>query len=109
MKGRLGHEYPLLIAGEKVTTPEKIKSLNPSHPDEVVGVFQKATVEMANRAVESADRAFDRWKRVSAEDRVACVYRTADILRKRRFELDGVARATKLARPGPKPTRTSPS
>ncbi len=87
VKGMLGREYPLLIAGEKVTTPEKIKSLNPSHPDEVVGVFQKATVEMANRAVESADRAFDRWKRVSAEDRVACLYRTADILRKRRFEL----------------------
>jgi 1-pyrroline-5-carboxylate dehydrogenase len=43
---------------------------------------------MANKAVEAAHRAFDRWKRVPAEERVACAYRAADILRRRRFELD---------------------
>jgi 1-pyrroline-5-carboxylate dehydrogenase len=43
---------------------------------------------MANHAVEAAARAFERWKRVPAEERVACVYRTAEILRKRRYELD---------------------
>jgi 1-pyrroline-5-carboxylate dehydrogenase len=43
---------------------------------------------MANQAVEAAARAFERWKRVPAEERVACVYRTAEILRKRRYELD---------------------
>ena len=88
VKGMLGREYPLVIAGEKVITIEKTKSLNPSHPEEVIGVFQKATVEMANQAVEAASRAFDRWKRVPVEERVATIYRTADILRKRRFELD---------------------
>ncbi|HKS81954.1 MAG TPA: L-glutamate gamma-semialdehyde dehydrogenase [Candidatus Acidoferrales bacterium] len=87
VKGMLGREYPLMIAGEKVTTPEKIKSTNPSRPEEIIGVFQKATVEMANRAVEAADRAFDKWKRLPVEDRVACAYRAADILRRRRFEL----------------------
>jgi 1-pyrroline-5-carboxylate dehydrogenase len=64
VKGMFGREYPLVIAGEKVITIEKTKSLNPSHPEEVIGVFQKATVEMANKAVEAASRAFDRWKRV---------------------------------------------
>ena len=54
----------------------------------MIGVFQKATVEMANAAVEKAHAAFERWKRVPAEERVACLYRAADILRKRRFELD---------------------
>ncbi|MGB0035634.1 MAG: L-glutamate gamma-semialdehyde dehydrogenase [Candidatus Acidiferrales bacterium] len=88
VKGMVGREYPLTIGGEKITTTEKIKSTNPSHPEEVVGIFQKASVEMANQAVEAADRAFDRWKRVPVEERVACAYRTADILRKRRFELD---------------------
>jgi 1-pyrroline-5-carboxylate dehydrogenase len=87
VKGMFGREYPLLIAGEEVTTKEKLKSYNPSHPEEVVGIFQKATVDMANRAVEAADRAFDRWKRVPVEERVACAYRAGDILRKRRFEL----------------------
>jgi len=88
VKGLFGHEYPLVIAGERVTTTEKTKSLNPSHPNEVIGIFQKATVEMANQAVEGAHRAFERWKRVPAEERVEAIYRVAEILRKRRFELD---------------------
>ena len=88
VKEMFGREYSLVIGSEKVTTTDKTKSLNPSHPDEVIGIFQKATVEMANRAVEAASRAFDRWKRVPAEERVAMVYRVAEILRKRRFELD---------------------
>jgi 1-pyrroline-5-carboxylate dehydrogenase len=88
VKSQFGKEYPLVIGGEKVTTKEKIQSTNPSRPSEVIGIFQKATVEMANQAVEAAVRAFERWKRVPAEERVACVYRTAEILRKRRYELD---------------------
>ncbi len=88
VKGMFGREYPLTISGEKITTVDKIRSTNPSLPKEVVGVFQKGTVEMANQAVEAAHRAFDRWKRVPVEERVACLYRTAEILRKRRFELD---------------------
>jgi 1-pyrroline-5-carboxylate dehydrogenase len=88
VKGMFGREYPLTIGGEKITTVDKIRSTNPSLPKEVVGVFQKGTVEMANQAVEAAHRAFDRWKRVPVEERVACLYRTAEILRKRRLELD---------------------
>jgi 1-pyrroline-5-carboxylate dehydrogenase len=88
VNGMLGREYPLVVGGEKVTTSEKTKSFNPSHPDEVIGVFQKATVEMANQAVESASRAFDSWKRVPAAERVECIYRAAEILRERRLELD---------------------
>jgi 1-pyrroline-5-carboxylate dehydrogenase len=88
VKGMFGREYPLVIGGRKITTTEKTKSLNPSHPNEVIGVFQKATAEMANQAVEAASRAFEHWKRVLAEERVACVYRVGEILRKRRFELN---------------------
>src|SRR3984885_10948631 len=88
VKEMFGREYPLVIDGKKITTTDKIKSINPSHPEEVIGVFQKASVEMAKQAVEAADRAFDKWKRVPVEERVACLYRTVDILRKRRYELD---------------------
>ncbi len=88
VRGEFGREYPLVIGGKDITTTDKIKSTNPSRPSEVIAVFQKATVDMANEAVEAAARAFERWKRTSAEERVACAYRTADILRSRRFELD---------------------
>src|SRR5208282_4966505 len=88
VKGQFGREYPLVIGGEKIITQDKIYSTNPSRPSEVIGIFQKATVDMANQAVEAAARAFETWKRVAVEERVACVYRAADILRDRRYELD---------------------
>src|SRR5712692_6405507 len=86
--GELGREYPLIIGGERIQTPDKIRSINPSHPEQVVGIFQKATVELANRAVEGAHRAFQAWKRVPAAQRAEVLFRTAEILRKRRFEFD---------------------
>jgi 1-pyrroline-5-carboxylate dehydrogenase len=87
VRGQFGKEYPLTIGGEKVYTLEKLESTNPSKPTEVLAVFQKATVDMAKQAVEAAHKAFERWKRVPAEERVAKVFRVADILRERRFEL----------------------
>ena len=84
--GELGREYPLIIGGERIQTPDKIRSINPSHPEQVVGIFQKATVELANRAVEEAHRAFQAWKRVPAAQRAEVLFRTAEILRKRRLE-----------------------
>ncbi len=88
VKSMLGHEYPLVIGGQKITTTDKTQSFNPSHPKEVVGIFQKATVELANKAVDAANEAFQRWKRVPVEERVGYIYKTAEILQKRRLELD---------------------
>ncbi len=85
--GQLGREYALRIAGEAVETAEKIRSINPSHANQVVGIFQKATIELANRAVEEANRAFEHWKRVPAEERVEVLFRAGDILRQRKFEM----------------------
>jgi 1-pyrroline-5-carboxylate dehydrogenase len=83
----LGREYPLFVAGEKVLTQEKLRSTNPSHPDQTVGLFQKATLEIATRAVEEAHRAFERWKRVPVEERVEVLFRAADLLRQRKLEM----------------------
>ena len=59
VKSMFGREYPLVIAGQNLVTTDKIKSTNPSNPKEVIGVFQKATVEMANQAVEGAAKALE--------------------------------------------------
>src|SRR5690242_11989972 len=58
VRGQLGREYDLLIGGERIRTPEKLESVNPARPDEIVGVHQKATPELADRAVETAHRNF---------------------------------------------------
>jgi 1-pyrroline-5-carboxylate dehydrogenase len=88
--GELGREYPMYIGGQQVITTEKKASTNPSHPSQVIGVFQSATADMANQAVESAAKAFDTWKRVPAEQRVQCLFRAAQILRERKYEMNAL-------------------
>jgi len=90
VKSEFGREYPMWIAGQRVTTAEKRNSTNPSRPSEVIGVFQHATVEMAKQAVEAAHKYFDTWKKVPAQERAKCLFRAAQIVRERKFELDAL-------------------
>jgi 1-pyrroline-5-carboxylate dehydrogenase len=87
VRSEFGKEYPMWIGGQKVTTKDKRTSTNPSRPSEVIGVFQHATAEMATQAVEAADKYFDTWKRVPAEQRVKYLFRAAQLVRERKFEL----------------------
>jgi 1-pyrroline-5-carboxylate dehydrogenase len=88
VRGQLGREYDILIAGEHIRTSEKLKSVNPARPDEIVGVHQKATPELANQAVETAHRNFAEWSRTPAADRVRMLLKTAALLRDRKYEFD---------------------
>jgi 1-pyrroline-5-carboxylate dehydrogenase len=88
VKSEFGRTYPLWIGGEKVETGEWLKSYNPARPDEVLAIFHKANLEIANRAVEKANEAFERWKRVPAAERSEILFRAADVIRRRRFEFN---------------------
>ena len=90
VKSEFGREYPIWLAGQKVTTAEKRTSTNPSRPIEIIGVFQHANVDMAKRAVEAAHKYFDTWKKVPAEDRAKCLFRAAQIVRERKYELNAL-------------------
>ena len=85
-----GREYPMYIGGQKVVTTAKMKSTNPSHPSQVIGVFQSGTAEHAHQAVFAANKAFESWKRVPVEERAECLFRAAQILRKRKFEVSAL-------------------
>ena len=85
-----GREYPMYIGGEKVYTTAKMTSTNPSHPSQVIGVFQAANAAHANAAVLAATKAFEAWKRVPAEQRVECLFRAARIIRERKFEISAL-------------------
>src|SRR6266581_274609 len=90
VKSEFGREYPNWLGGQKVTTAEKRTSTNPSRPAEVIGVFQHATADMAKQAVEAAHEYFAKWKKVPAAERVKCLFRAAQIVRERRFELNAL-------------------
>jgi len=87
VRGQLGREYDILIGGERIRTPEKFRSYNPSRKTEVVGVFQKGTPELATQAVEAAFEAFQRWERVPATWRAEILFRAGSLLRERKFEM----------------------
>jgi 1-pyrroline-5-carboxylate dehydrogenase len=86
VQSELGREYPLVIGGERIKTESKLESINPANRTQVVGRFQKATKELANRAVESAFDAFQTWKNTSPSERADLIFRVAELLRKRKHE-----------------------
>src|SRR5207237_4557539 len=87
VKSELGREYPLVIGGERIKTENKFDSINPANRTQVVGKFQKATKELANRAVEAAYETFQSWRNVTAEERAQLLFRVAELMRERKHEL----------------------
>ena len=87
VKGELGREYPLVIGGERIKAENKFDSINPANRTQVVGKFQKATKELANRAVEAAYETFQSWRNVTAEERAQLLFRVAELMRERKHEL----------------------
>jgi len=86
VRGQLGREYDLVIGGKRVKTADKIKSLNPAKPSQIVGLHQKAGKEQVEPAMQAALHAFESWSRTSAEERASLVFRVGDLLRERKFE-----------------------
>jgi 1-pyrroline-5-carboxylate dehydrogenase len=82
-----GREYPMWIAGKKVITTGKRKSTNPSRPSQVIGVFQDASKEQAIEAIEAANHYFNIWRKVPAEQRVRYIFKAAQLVQERKFEL----------------------
>ena len=86
VRGQLGREYDLIIGGKRVRTTDKIRSLNPAKPSQVVGVHQKAGKDHVDPAMNAALKAFETWSRTSVEERASLLFRVADLLRERKFE-----------------------
>ena len=81
VKAEFGREYPMWIGGKKVITAGKRKSTNPSRPSEVIGVFQDASKEQAIEAIEAANKYFDVWKKVPAQQRAKYLFKVASLVR----------------------------
>ena len=88
VRTELGREYDLVIGGKRIKTADKITSINPAKPGEVVGIHQKAGREHVEPAMQAALAAFETWKFAPLEHRVGLLRRTADILRRRKFEFN---------------------
>ena len=89
VRGELGREYPVIINGEKLSLSSKFESINPAKKSEVVGVFSEVDTDtsLVERAIEAATNAFKLWRNVPASERAEYLFRTAEVMRKRKHEL----------------------
>lgn len=84
---RLGSIYPLLIGGEEIRSGEKLDSLNPARPSEVIGrVCQSGPTEI-DAALAAAKEAFKTWRDMPPERRAEFLFRAADLARDRIYGL----------------------
>ena len=88
VRSEFGKEYDLLIAGERRRSASKLESVNPSRPSEIVGIHQKGSEQDARDAIEAAFAYFPTWAEVPMQERAQCLFRAAEILRRRKYEFD---------------------
>src|SRR5699024_10279417 len=81
-----GKEYPLIIGGERITTDDKIVSVNPANKDEVIGYVSKSNKELAEKAMQVADETFEWWRKSDPAVRADILLRAAAIVRRRKAE-----------------------
>lgn len=86
----LGQDYDLVIGGERVTTEDKIVSVNPANKEEVIGRVSKADRELAEKAMQVADETFNTWRKVKPEVRADILFRAAAIIRRRKHEFSAL-------------------
>jgi RHH-type proline utilization regulon transcriptional repressor/proline dehydrogenase/delta 1-pyrroline-5-carboxylate dehydrogenase len=87
VKSQFGQSYPLWINGKKKQTQTWMESLNPAHPEQMVGKVPVASREEADEAIAAAQRFFPEWRATPTSDRAAILFRAASILRENRLEL----------------------
>jgi len=86
VRSQLGREYDLIIGGKRLKTAEKIRSLNPAKPWQIVGIHQKAGKDQVEPAVNAALKAFSIWSQTPVEERASLLFRAGDLLRERKLE-----------------------
>ena len=82
----LGSEYSLIVGGKRLKTTDKIRSINPARPAQVVGVHQQAGAAHVETAMSAALHAFESWSRRSTDERASLLLGAAEVIRMRKFE-----------------------
>jgi len=82
-----GASVPASIGGRAVTTVEEIESHDPASPSTIVARSARCGPAEAEEALEAARRAWPAWRRTTARQRAAVLFRAAQWMRERRFSL----------------------
>ncbi|HEX6590229.1 MAG TPA: L-glutamate gamma-semialdehyde dehydrogenase [Longimicrobiales bacterium] len=88
VRGQFDRTWPLVIGGERIGDRGAEPSTSPHDPKLVVGKVAQANEKDADRALQAAADAFESWKNVSYEERAEYLFRAAEVMIERRFELN---------------------
>jgi len=85
-----GRRYLLVIGGERVDGAATIPSVNPAHPNELIGDVVAATIDDASRALDVATRAFATWSKRTYAERAEYLLRAAAVIRERKDDFNAL-------------------
>ncbi|WP_345991564.1 bifunctional proline dehydrogenase/L-glutamate gamma-semialdehyde dehydrogenase [Sulfurimonas sp. HSL-1716] len=90
-----GFHAAAVVAGEEISTSKNIDVIDKSqyHQNVVVGTYKSASKEDLNKAVATAKKDPDGWRKLSVKERQKILMRAADEFKKSRADLIGVAAA----------------
>lgn len=77
---KLPLEVPLVVGGEKITSSQQAKQLNPSDHAQTVANYSLAGPADVNRAIDSALAAKPAWESLPFADRAAVFLKAADLI-----------------------------
>ncbi|MES2803748.1 MAG: proline dehydrogenase family protein [Bdellovibrionota bacterium] len=87
LKSQLPVKIQPIVGGQKFTTGETFKRVNPSRHAQVVAEVTMASVEAAETAMTKAHEAFKTWKNVDTYRRAKFLDDVADLMVKNKFKL----------------------
>jgi len=82
-----GDHWSPVVAGKPVADLEKVTVVSPADGTTVLGSWGRASVSVADRAVEAARTAWQTWRHTPERERADLLVRTAEILEARRSTL----------------------
>ncbi len=83
----LGKVYPLYIGGKKVEVEDKIPTVNPAKPSEVLGHVCQGGIAEVDMALAAARAAYPAWRDTNPVERAKYLVKAAAIARRRQYEL----------------------
>lgn len=82
-----GSVFPLIIGGERIETEKKISSLSPA-TKEVLGYACSCSKELAEKAIQTSNEAFQKWSVTPLDERARCLRKLASLVKENRYYID---------------------
>jgi RHH-type proline utilization regulon transcriptional repressor/proline dehydrogenase/delta 1-pyrroline-5-carboxylate dehydrogenase len=87
VRKNLGKTYPLFIGGSEITTNNKVDSVNPARPGEIIGQVCQAGQKEITDTINVAQKASQTWRDTQPHKRAIYLVKAAQIARNRIYEL----------------------